>query len=345
MGSGGAVIDIDRKIVFLQQGSKLYREVIALTESDTVKRYLAFRIIVNAMSFKDLVGERPDPIMRKIRDTLLAHKQEAGFFEAFQAVNYITRTSVDELLRIMDQHNRRFDPRLVPLEMRDTDVSKRFKALFRTVLASYVNNQLQGFRITNNFLAHTGSHIHEVSDGDLAGVFYRYNSSKALFSLAQYIFVNAHQCSDFRTSARHAKLDMILHAQNMADCVIRDGWNKHSINGLLEISKAERLGDPKPLQTLASDATYQRIYGGLRKVRNGLIGHMDTRESLSDLLTGLDQIPVNDIHELFNSVDKAVWEASRQHPALWSRYGSAGEPLKNTNIADIQGFKPKPYDD
>lgn len=339
------MIDIDRKKVFLQQGSKLYSEVIALTESDTVKRYLAFRIIVNAMSFEGLVGDRRYSNMRKIRDTLLAHKQESGFFEAFQAVDYITRTSVDELLRFMDRPTRRFDPHLVPLEMRDTDVSKRFKALLRTVLASYVKNRLQGFRITNNFLAHTGSHIHELSGGDLAGVFYRYNSSKALFSLAQYIFVNAHQCSDFRTSTRHAKLDMILHAQNMADCVIRDGRNKRSIDGLWEISKAERLGDPKPLQTLASDATYQRVYGGLRKVRNGLIGHMDTRESLSGLLTALDQLPVDDIHELFNSVDKAVWEASRPHPALWSRYGSASEPLKNTNIVDIQGFKPKPYDD
>lgn len=49
------MVDVDRKKVFLQQGSELYKDMIALTDC-TVKRYLAFRIIVNGMSFEDLVG-------------------------------------------------------------------------------------------------------------------------------------------------------------------------------------------------------------------------------------------------------------------------------------------------
>ena len=339
------MIDIDRKKAFLQQGSELYRNMIALTDSDTVKRYLAFRIIVNAMSFEDLVRERRHPTMRKIRDMLLAHKQESGFFQAFQAVDHITRTSVGELLRFMVGHTRRFDPRLAPLEIKDAGVSRRFEALLRPVLALYVGNYLQGFRLTNNFLAHTGNHIHEMSGGDLAGVFYRYNSSMALFRLAQYIFNNAHEQSDFATSTRHVKLDMILHAQNMADCAIRDRRNNHSIDGLLEVCNAKNLGDPEPLQKLVSDASYQRLYRDVRKVRNGLIGHMDTRASLSDLLTALDQLPIDDVRELVNAVDKAVYDASRPHPALWNRYHSASEPLNDANIIDIPGLKAKRYDD
>ena len=337
-------IDIHRKKVFLQQGSELYHNMISLTDSDTVKRYLAFRIIVNAMAFEDLVHDRRYPTMRKIRNTLLAHKQEPDFFEAFQAVDYITRSSIRELLQFMVGRIRLLDPHLMPLEIKNAGVSRRFKALVRAVLALYVKDKLEGFRLTNNFLAYTGNHVHEVSGNDLAGVFYRYNSSKALFSLARYIFNHTHRFSDFDTASRHAKLDMILHALNMADCIIRDGRNKHSIDGLLEvISKEERLGNPKPLQTLVSSTSYERLYFGVREVRNGLIGHMDRGSSLSVMLAALDQLPMDDIDELVNSVDKAVYDASRSDPALWTRYQSLSVPLNN--IIDIPGHKPKPYDD
>ena len=339
------MVDIDRKKAFLQQGSELYGDMIALTDSDTIKRYLAFRIIVNAMSFEDLVGDRRHPIMRKIRDTLLAHKQEPEFFEAFQAVDHITRTSIGELLGYMVRHIRRFDPRLAPLERNDTSVSRRFKVLVQAVLTRYAKDELDGFRLTNNFLAYTGSHVHEISKSDVASVFYRYNSSKALFCLAQYIFNNTRQHSDFATSTRHAKLDMILHAQNMADCVFRDIWNTHSIDGLLEVCTAESLRDIRPLQTLASDAAYQRAYRNVRKSRNALIGHMDTNDSLSRLLAALDQLSIHEIDELVNSVDKAVYDATRPDPALRFRYHSASEPFNSANILDIPGFKPKPYDD
>ena len=337
------MVDVDRKKVFLQQGSELYSDMIALTDSETVKRYLAFRIIVNAMSFEDLEGDRRFPTMRKIRNTLLAHKQEAGFFEAFRAVDHITHTSVGELLRFMVGCTRRFDPRGVPLERKAVGVRKRFETLVRAVLARYVTDELDGFRLTNNFLAYTGRHVHEISGGDLAGVFYRYNSSKALFGLAQYIFNNVHRSDDLRASTQHAKLDMILHAQNMADCVFRDVRNRHSIDGLLEVSEREGLGDLMPLRRLKSDASYQRVYGGVRTVRNGLVAHMDIRDRIADLLDTLDRVPLDDVRKLVYSVDKAVWKASRPHPALRSRYHSASEPLNNESIIDIPGFKPKPY--
>ena len=339
------MVDVDRKKVFLQQGSEMYKDMIALTDCDTVKRYLAFRIIVNAMSFEDLVDDRRFATMREIRNTLLAHKQQGGFFQAFNAVDQITQTSVGELLRFMLGCTRRFDVRLVPLERKDVGIGKRFATLVRAVLANYVKDELDGFRLTNNFLAYTGSHVHEMSGGDLAGVFYRYNSSKALFGLAEYVFSNACHYDDFRASTQHAKLDMILHAQNMADCVFRDTRNRHSIDGLLEVCRREGLGDLTPLRRLESDGSYQRVYGGVRGVRNRLVGHMDTRDRLADMLDALDRLPIGDIQELVNSVDKAVYVASQPHPALWTRYHSASEPFDNETIIDIPGFKPKPYED
>lgn len=339
------MVDFNRKKTFLQQGSELYNDMIALTDSDTVKRYLAFRIIVNAMSFEDInAGNRRFSTMRRIRNTLLAHKQEPNFFKGFHAVDHITKISVGKLLRLMVSM-RGFDPRIVPMERKDVRVGKRFQSLVRDVLTLYVEDELNEFRLTNNFLAYTGDHVHEISDSNLAGVFYRYNSSKALFSLAEYIYNNTHQQQKFRTSARHAKLDMILHAQNMADCVFRDTRNRHSIDGLLEVCEYEGVGDLMPLQNLQLDASYQRVYCCARTVRNKLIGHMDTSNRLDDLLEELDQLPTDDVRKLVILVDNAVYIATRPHPALWVRYHSGNAKLNNGSIIHIPGFKPKPYED
>ena len=336
--------DLEWKKRFLQQGSDLYREMIELTDHDVIKRYLAFRIIVNAMSFEDLIGHRCHPTMRKIRNTLLAHKQEPDFFVAFDAVDHITRSSVGNLLRFMQTQTHSFDPQLMPLEMTDEAVNRRFKTVVGSVLDDYAQQEIVGFRLTNNFLSHTGSQIHEISNNDLAGVFYRYNSSKALHRLSEWIFNNTRNCADFTVSTRHAKLDMILHAQNMADCAIRDTRNQHSIDGLLEVCLDEPIGDATPLADLKSDPTLQRRYRCVREVRNGVIGHIDTSRSLADLLAALDRLSIDDVWDLVNSVDKAVWEVSRTHVAISGRYGSANQPLNDPNIVDIPGFKSKPYD-
>ena len=338
--------DLDRKKVFLQQGSELYHHMISLTGHDTVKRYLAFRIIVNAMSFEDLVHDRRHPTMRKIRDALLAHKQEPDFFEAFQAVDHIRRSSIDDLLCFMVRHTPPLANRtLTPLELKDDGVNSQFRNLLKIIFEAYVEDKLSGFRLTNNYLAHTGQHIHEISGSDLAGMFYRYNSSMALFCLSQCIFNNMYECSSFTTSTRHAKLDMILHSQNLADCAIRDTLNRHSIDGLLEICRSEPIGDATALSALKEDASYQRLYRRVRKVRNKLIGHMDSEDNLADLVAALDQLPVNDIHHLVNTVNKAVYDVSATHVVMSSRYHSASVRLDDPNIVDIPGWKPKPYDD
>ncbi|MDE2661105.1 MAG: hypothetical protein OXI45_12955 [Acidobacteriota bacterium] len=336
--------DLERKKRFLQQTSELYREMIELTDHDAIKRYLAFRIIVNAMSFEDLIDHRRYPTMRTIRDTLLAHKQRSDFFEAFHAVDHIDRRSIGALLDFMSRQTHASDPRLRPLEIQDDAVNRRFRSVLTCVLKCYEQSALSGFRLTNNFLAHTGSHVHEISSSDMAGVFYRYNSSMALFQLSQCIFNNIHNCGDFAMSTRHAKLDMILHAQNMADCAIRDRRNRYSIDGLLEVSQTTGIGDPQRLVVLSSDASFRCLYNSIRSVRNGLIGHMDGAEDLSDLLDTLDQLPISDVHDLVNLVDEAVYDVSQTHRAILIRYNSANEPFNNPNIRAIEGFAPRPYD-
>jgi hypothetical protein len=60
-----AVIDIASKKAFLLQGSQLYDKMIAISPSDVIRRYLAFRIIVNAMAFEDIINNRQNPDIPK----------------------------------------------------------------------------------------------------------------------------------------------------------------------------------------------------------------------------------------------------------------------------------------
>jgi hypothetical protein len=89
------------KEAFLQQGALLYQRMIELAPSDTIRRYLAFRIIVNAMPFEDLVNNRQHVRMREIRDVFLAHKQEPDFFEGFRAVDEVRNATIQPLIDMM----------------------------------------------------------------------------------------------------------------------------------------------------------------------------------------------------------------------------------------------------
>ena len=337
------MIDLHRKKAFLQQGSALYQDMIELTASDTIKRYLAFRVIVNAMAFEDLVNDRRDKTMRKFRDTLLAHKQEPEFFQGFHAVDHITRSKIGGLLQFMRTNTEKFVHQLKPLERRDVTVERSFKTLIIQVLDQYEREELAGFRISNNFFAYTGNQIHEISPNSLAGVFYRYNSSKALSTLSQSIYNNTYQYDVFAAPTRHAKLDMILHAQNMADCAIRDTQNPHSIDGLLEVCITESIGDPTALKALAADVQHQKAYRNIRKLRNKFIAHMDANATLSSMLEQLDALPIDRVYEFVNRVDKAVYDVTMSDSSkILSRYKLANEPLPD--ITDIDGLQPKPYD-
>jgi hypothetical protein len=136
---------------------------------------------------------------------------------------------------------------------------------------------------------------------------------------------------------------MLLHAQNMADCAIKDRHNQYSIDGLLEVMIAEPIGDPTPLQVLVNNPRYQSVYSRVRKVRNKLIGHMDKAASLAGLIADLDALATAHIHDLVDMVDKAVYGAASSHIAIRARYTSHNQKLNDSSIRDIAGLKPRGY--
>lgn len=338
-----ATTDLEAKKTFLQQGSALYADMIKLAPNDIIRRYLAFRVVVNAMSFEDLVQDRQEPRMREIRNVLLAHKQEGDFFVAQRAAGEIADATIAPLLTRMAAETAPPAPSMLLPELAGGNAARNLRTLVPQVFAKYDSDFIAGHRIINNFLCLTGSAVQEITEGDLPGVFYRYHSSKALYDLAEYLFNNCVQHAVLSGLAMHTKLDMLLHAQNMADCAIKDTRNSHSIDGLKEVMESTGIGDPSSLQALDLDATFRATYSRVRRVRNKLIGHMDGSASMADLIVALEALPASDHCDLVNMVDKAVHAASMSHPAIKMRYITGNQVLNDPNIRRIVGREPPPY--
>jgi hypothetical protein len=334
---------IEDKKTFLLESSRLYEAMIRLTTSEVLRRYLAFRIIVNAMAFEDLIGNRLHARMRQIRNVLLAHKQEADFFAGYRAAEDITNATISPLMSLMTGSTSAPDPSYAIPELLAGESHKAFSYLMPLVFEKFHEDFLSGHRLINNHLCYTGSSIQEVGSGPLPGVFYRYHSSMALFQLAQYIHNNALQAPLLTWTVRHSKLDMLLHAQNLADTVFKDSNNSHSIEGLWEVMSAEAIGNVVSLQTVKNDPNFARRYTSIRRMRNKLIGHMDKQAPLPTLVAELDALSVQDSMDLVNAIDKAVFDAAKTHPAIRVRYLSGNQPINNPAIVDIPGLKPTPY--
>lgn len=337
--------ELEPKKAFLYNGALLYNRLIKTAPDDAIRRYLAFRIMVDAMSFEDLVGQRVEQRLREIRNVFLAHKQNADFFAGYRANKEIRDPEISRLVEFMrthiDVHHKSSAP-----ELTDSAVTAKFDAISNLVMQKYYADEVAGYRVTNNFLCFAGNHVHEVSPSALAGCFYRYNSSKALLGLAQYLYNNLCQISDLRESAQHAKRDIVLHVINMADCVFKDIRNSHSIDGLREIMQAEGIGDVSHLEQLFQDSAYQVAYQKIRKIRNAIVGHIDPTESLSTLLQWLEDLPISLLYETVNSVDLAVFSAARSNIAIWARYITANTRIPEDprfRIIDIAGPKVDSY--
>jgi hypothetical protein len=149
--------------------------------------------------------------------------------------------------------------------------------------------------------------------------------------------------ADLTWLARYTRLDMLLHAQNMADCAIKDTRNRHSIDGILEVMVTDRIGDPASLHALASDPVYQAVYARVRTVRNKLIGHMDRAAPLAALVAALDALPDTETCDLVNMVDKAVHTAARSHIAIWAQYSTGNQVLDDPAISSIAGIQTRSY--
>src|SRR5229473_285637 len=131
------MIDLEAKKAFLYQSALLYRAMIEFAPNDVLGRHLAFRIIVNAISFEDLIGLRAHPRMREIRNVLLAQYEPAGFFEDYDPAEEIRDTTTSALVDFMaGQMSPMARAPSLP-ELADADIASRFRSSVRQAFARY----------------------------------------------------------------------------------------------------------------------------------------------------------------------------------------------------------------
>ena len=335
---------MNEKLCFLINSSRLYREFTSLTENDCLRRFLAFKIILNCMSFEDLVNNRQFVNIRPIRNVFLAHKQEGDFFNAFQASNVIKSSLIDQLIVFMET-NANLDGNEFP-ELSDDRLRNDINELTKQILRKFEEDYFSGFRLSNNFLCTQKGQISEISSNPIASVFYRYNSSKHLSFLSNYFISNLVSFHKMSFVLRNFKIDYVLHAVNMYDSIFKDGRNRHSIDGLHEILTARSIGDTSALDAIQQDSGFLGTYNQLRHVRNKLAGHMDQSVSLSDLLALVDQLDFDNVFDFVNKLDKAVFDTAQTHIAI-RVHNLPNQPqalsINDSNIIEVNGLENEPY--
>lgn len=335
---------MDQKKLYLLNSSKLYREFTKETSNDCLRRFLAFKVILNCMSFEELINNRQFPNVRPIRDVFLAHKQEGDFFNAFNVSEQIKGSVIDDYIAFMEE-NSDLDGNYFP-ELDDETKKKRLLNLTKTILTKYESDYYSGFRLSNNFLCSEERQIKEISSGPIASVFYRYNSSKELGFLANYFISNMTGSDEYEFTLITSKIDYILHAVNMCDCIFKDTRNRFSIDGLYEIIASKQIGDKQYLEGLNQDSSFCNSYATLKNLRNKLSGHMDRLVDLDTLLNQIKELDFINTFEFVNHLDKTVWNTACTHIAIKAHYmpnKPNAQKIDDKNIIEIKGIKNAPY--
>ncbi|HDZ2497136.1 TPA: hypothetical protein RSR94_005012 [Klebsiella pneumoniae] len=332
------------KFCFLLKSSLLYKEFTSLTENDCLRRFLAFKIVLNCMSFEDLVENRQFNSIRPVRNVFLAHKQEGDFFNAFNATNLINSSLIEQMISFMEAHTN-LDKNAFP-ELNDNRLREKIFQVTKAILKKIEEDYFSGYRFSNNFLCTQKGQITEISSGPIASIFYRYNSSKQLSFFSNYFISNLIHFHDMSIILHNAKIDYILHAVNMFDCIFKDTNNRHSIDGLKEVLQAENIGSISSLVSLQQDSSLLATYKKMRNIRNKLAGHMDNKNNLEDLLTLLDNLDFEDVFCFVNRLDKAVHDTAKTHIAIGVHYmhnQPRASNIDDLNVIEVNSLENKPY--
>ncbi|MEA5428530.1 hypothetical protein [Arcicella lustrica] len=328
---------------FLLNSALLYQKIIEQTDNNCLRKFLAFKIIINAMSFEDVVDDRKFTAIREVRDIFLAHKQNNQFSKAFNSSELVKSKNIDQLIAFMtghlaDQTNIKYFE-----ELTDAEKLLKIENLAKQTLKLFEAKFYNGFRVSNNFLCTGENQIKEASSNNLSGCFYRYNSSKELSILANFFINNLSIDLNYPNALRNFKIDYIFHAVNMKDCIFKDIYNRYSIDGLYEVIDELGIGNITVLQELLTNPIFQSKYIEMRHIRNQIAGHMNRMEPLNDLFKLVDDFDIGTAYDFVSKLDKAVYDTAYTHFAIRPHYDSFSMKIENTDIIAISGLKNSDY--
>lgn len=335
---------MEEKKRFLLNSSLVYNNLLKNTQNNCIRKFLAFKIVNNTMSFEDLIDNRTFADLRQIRNVFLAHKQEDNFFNAHSASEYITNTNIELLIDFMKDNIQSDVENLYFEELKDDLTKRQLNELSTKILDLFHDNYYSGFRISNNFLCTEKNQIKELSSNEISGVFYRFNSSKEIGILTNYFITNLSKFPQFKNILLNFKIDYILHSVNMYDCIYKDQINSFSINGLYEIMNDNSMEGIESLQTLKENQAHNQVYQKMRILRNKLAGHMDKTETLSSLLFKINDFDITSAYDFVNVLDKAIYDVGQANFIISNHYNTFNMKIENSNIVGIEkGLANKDY--
>lgn len=335
------MVDLEEKKVFLYGAALLYHLMIELAHDDVLRRHLAFRIIVNTVSFEDLIAIRAHPRVREIRDALLSRNSQVSFFEHYDAADEIRDCTVRPLLHFMRDNLSLAVSSPAILDLTDHPDSAGFRLQIGTILRWYHKMHIAGAQMDADLLWRRCEHIGGLAPKSLAVCLYRYHTSKALLTLAMYLISGLRYEPACAASILQAKLDVVLHGVNMADCALQDVTHPPFAAGMREILRRGKLGNSAPFEALAADSKYQSQYVAARKVCDEIAGRVDWSAPLRDLLNRAAALELEHIYEMVGAVDRAVCIGLESVEGLQGKYG-AGETCSAVG-PDSTWPAPKPY--
>jgi hypothetical protein len=304
-----AMIDLEDKKAFLHSEALLCHAMIKAADDDIVRRHLAFRIIVNTVSFEDLMGVRVHLRMRELRDALISQNSQHGPLESYDAADEICDSTVRSLIAYMCSHLSSA-ARLPSIpELTDSDVSARFQLQVGSILRWYHKMHVVRAPMAASILWSGRDQIDARTPESFATCLYRYNASKMLMTLGMYLNSGLNYDPACAAVRLYAKLDIVLHAVNMVDCVLENDGHTPASTQLHEIIRREKVGDVAPLNMLTMNSAYRARYNAARQVRSKICGHMDWATPLRDLLNEADTLELGDVYEMVREVDLAVHSA------------------------------------
>jgi len=332
------------KKLFLLNSSLVYNNIIKNTNNNCIRKFLAFKIVNNTMSFEDLIKKRTFSDLRQIRNVFLAHKQENNFFTAHNASDYINNKNIELLIEFMKNNIQSYSSNIDFEELTNDLKKNELNNLSTEIMNLFHEEFYSGFRISNNFLCTEKNQIKELSSNEISGVFYRFNSSKEIGILTNFFITNLSKLSDFKNTLLNFKIDYLLHSVNMYDCIYKDVLNKFSINGLYEILNKNNLEGVEHLKTLKENTSHFKIYKEMRKLRNKLAGHMDKSETLENLLSKIDDFDIALAYDFVNDLDKAIYDVAQENFIVKHHYNTFNMKLDNPDIIGIEdGLANKDY--
>lgn len=302
----GGMIDLEEKRAFLSSGALLYHSMIKVAEADVVRRRLAFHIIVNAVSFEDLMGVRMHLRMRELRDALLSQTGRHDLLEGYDAGGEICDSTIRPLIAFMCSHLSTA-ARMPPIpELADPEVCARFQVQVGSILSWYSKMHGAATRTEIDPLWQSRNQVSAQTATGIAHCLSRYNASKALMTLGMYLINGLNYDPGCAAALLHAKLDVVMHAVNMVECVFETDTRAHSIPRLHEMMRAERVGTPDPLDALAKNFSKCERYGAVRQVCAKIADHMNWAIPLHDLLVEANALALEDVYDMVRAVDLAV---------------------------------------